>query len=71
MPAEKREKIIKNIYADYSDFGPILASEELWKWGQSCKEAIRQIMIVEGLHKPKTKPAEDPHLSRERIKHMG
>lgn len=73
MPVEKRKKILEKINADYSDFGPTLASEKLWERNgiKVSKETVRQIMIEEGLYKPKIQPEEEPHPLRERIKHRG
>lgn len=73
MPAEKRKKILEEIKTNYSDFGPTLASEKLWERNgiKVSKETVRQIMIEEGLHEPKTRSVEDPHPLRERMKHRG
>lgn len=73
MPVEKRKKILEEINKNYSDFGPTLASEKLWERNgiKVSKETVRQIMIEEGLHKPKTRPEEEPHPLRERMKHRG
>ena len=73
MPAEKRKKILERINADYSDFGPTLASEKLWERNgiKVSKETVRKIMIEEGLHKPKARPEEEPHPLRKRMKHRG
>ena len=73
MPGEKRKKILENINTDYADFGPTFASEKLWERNgiKVSKETVRQMMIEEGLHKPKTRPMEDLHPLRERMKHRG
>ena len=73
MPMEKRKKILEEINSNYSDFGPTLASEKLWERNgiKVSKETVRQMMIEEGLHEPKTRPVEDPHPLRERMKHRG
>ena len=73
MPAEKRKNILEKINADYADFGPTLSSEKLWERNgiKVSKETVRQIMIEENLHEPKTRPVEDPHPLRERMKHRG
>ena len=73
MPAEKKKKILERINADYSDFGPTFASEKLLERDgiKVSKETVRQIMIEEGLHEPKTKEAEEVHQMRERRKHRG
>jgi hypothetical protein len=73
IPTEKRKKILENIHADYADFGPTLASEKLWERNgiKVSKETVRQMMIEEDLHKPKVRQEEDPHHSRERMKHRG
>jgi transposase len=73
MPAKKRKKILERIKEDYADFGPTLASEKLWERNgiKVSKETVRQIMIEEGLHEAKTRPEEEPHPMRERMKHRG
>jgi len=73
MKQEKREKILERIKDDYPDFGPTLASEKLWERNglKVSKETVRQLMIKEGLHKPKTRSKEKIHQMRERKKHRG
>jgi transposase len=73
MPVEKRKKILEEINTNYSDFGPTLASEKLCERNgiKVSKETVRQIMIEEGLHKPKVRQEEEPHPLRERMKHRG
>jgi len=73
MAAEKRKKILGIIKTDYNDFGPTLASEKLLERNgiKVSKETVRQIMIEEGLHEPKTQAMEHSHPLRQRIKHRG
>lgn len=73
MKQDKREKIIDRIKEDYPDFGPTLASEKLWERNglKVSKETVRQLMIKEGLHKPKTQSTENIHQMRERKQHRG
>lgn len=73
MKKEKREKILERIRDDYPDFGPTLASEKLWERNglKVSKETVRQLMITEGLHKPKTRSNEQVHQMRERKPHRG
>ena len=55
MLPEKRAAIIEKLQTEYVDFGPTLASEKLKEREglKVSKETVRQIMIQEGLHKPK------------------
>ncbi len=57
----------------YYDFGPTLLNEKLEeRIGISIStETMRQIMIEEGLHKPKVKRKKRPHPPRERRMHRG
>jgi len=73
MSEEKRKKILKAIEAEYSDFGPTLASEKLWERNgiKVSKETVRKMMIQEGHHKPKVRQVEAPNPLRERMKHRG
>ena len=73
MKQEKRDKILERINDDYPDFGPTLASEKLWERDglKVSKETVRQLMITEGLHKPKTRSNEKVHQMRERKPHRG
>jgi len=52
----------------FSGFGPTLLNEKLAEYRGIVisKESMRQIMIEEGLHKPKVKQAKRPHPPRER-----
>ena len=56
MSKEKQDKILKKLKEDYQGFGPTLASEKLLERDgiKVSKETVRQIMIMSGLHKPKT-----------------
>ena len=73
MAPEKRQAIIDKLKDEYSDFGPTLASEKLWERDQLSvsKETVRQLMIVEELHQPKTRREERVRQMRERRKHRG
>ena len=73
MKKENREKILEHIKRDYSDFGPTLASEKLLERNglKVSKETVRQLMIKEGLHKPKTRSNEKIHQMRNRKDHRG
>jgi len=73
MKEDKREKILERINEDYPDFGPTLASEKLLERNglKVSKETVRQLMIKEGLHKPKTRSKEETHQMRERKEHRG
>lgn len=59
-PDRERQKIISLIKEHYSDFGPLLASEKLSERHQieKNKGTIRNIMIEEGIWKPKAKKKE-------------
>ena len=56
----------------YQDFGPTLLNEKLEENRMIiiCKETLRQIMIEEGSHHPKTRKKKS-HPSRERREHRG
>jgi len=73
MKQDKREQILERINDEYTDFGPTLASEKLWERNglKVSKETVRQLMIKEGLHKPKTRSNEQVHQMRERKLHRG
>jgi len=73
MNKVKREKILERIREDYPDFGPTLASEKLLERNglKVSKETVRQLMIKEGLHQPKTRSKEKIHQMRERKHHRG
>lgn len=73
MEEGKRKKILNKLKGTYHDFGPTFASEKLLERDgiKVSKETVRQIMIQEGLHEPKTKEAEQIHQMRERRKHRG
>jgi transposase len=51
----------------FTGFGPTLLSEKIEEYGGICvsKETVRQIMIEEGLHRPKTKKRLTTHPMRE------
>jgi len=73
MAQEKRQTIIDKLNAEYEGFGPTLASEKLWERNgvKVSKETVRQIMISEGLHRPKIRKEEKVRQMRERRKHRG
>lgn len=73
MEPEKRQAIMDKLHEKYSDFGPTLASEKLEERDgiDVSKETVRQIMIQEGLHKPKTRKEEKVRQMRERRQHRG
>lgn len=73
MLPEKREAIIEKLQTEYTDFGPTLASEKLKEREglKVSKETVRQIMIQEGLHKPKKRKIERIRQMRERRQHRG
>lgn len=64
MPDKERNKIIQLIEKHYSDFGPLLAAEKLEERHKikRHKGTIRNIMITEGIWKPKRKK-KDKHRS--------
>ncbi|MBI5077539.1 helix-turn-helix domain-containing protein [Candidatus Falkowbacteria bacterium] len=57
MPEPERQKIIKLLYQRYPDFKPSFAAEKLREQHDIARDpkTIRQIMINEGLWKPKQK----------------
>lgn len=73
MSPEKRQTIIDILKAEYEGFGPTLASEKLLERNgvRVSKETVRQIMITEGLHRPKIRKEEKIRQMRERRKHRG
>ena len=69
MKRLKRQEIVE--FMDdpiFEGFGPTLMMEKLeeLKGMHVSKETIRQIMIEEGKHRPKTKRKKTPHPQRER-----
>ena len=73
MSEKEKEKILKKLKEEYLGFGPTLASEKLSERDgvQVSKETVRQIMIAEGLHQPKTRKKNRTHPLRERRKQRG
>jgi len=73
MAPEKRRTIIDKLHETYNDFGPTLASEKLEERDgiEVSKETVRQIMISEELHEPKTRKEDEVHPMRERKAHRG
>ena len=73
MAPGKRKIIVDKLKAEYEGFGPTLASEKFLERNgvKVSKETIRQIMISEGLHRPKIRKEEKVRQMRERRKHRG
>lgn len=73
LPPERREVILDRLHAEYKGFGPTLASEKLWERNgiKVSKETVRQMMIAEGLHRPKTRRKDRVRQMRERRKQRG
>jgi hypothetical protein len=73
LPEKKKEKILKKLKNKYLGFGPTLACEKLSERDgvQVSKETVRQILIAEGLHQPKTRKKDRIHPLRERRKQRG
>ena len=55
LGSEKKKQVIELLYRRYRDFGPTLASEKLSEVHglRISRESVRQLMIAEGLWKPK------------------
>ena len=74
LPNKERNKIIKLLNKHYYDFGPTLATEKLDENHDIKRDVgtIRQIMINEGLWKPKNKKKKGIHRSwRQRKEYYG
>jgi hypothetical protein len=73
MSEKKKDKILKKLKEDYLGFGPTLASEKLSERDgiQVSKETVRQLMIAEGVHQPKTRKKDRTHPLRVRRKQRG
>jgi transposase len=73
MSEEKQEKILDKLKENYSGFGPTLASEKLLERDgiKVSKETVRQIMIMAGLHKPKTRKKNKARPLRQRRPRRG
>lgn len=68
MDGEKRQAIVTFMRDEiFTGFGPTLLTEKLAEYAgiQVSKETVRQIMIEEGVHQPKTKKRFKPHPMRE------
>lgn len=63
VPDKERQQIIDLLHQNYYDFGPTFAAEKLSEKHQFHRDpnTIKQIMIVEGLWKPKPKRTEQKH----------
>lgn len=68
LGSEKKKQVIEMLYRRYRDFGPTLASEKLNEVHglRISRESVRQIMIAEGLWKPKRAKRPVVHQMRER-----
>lgn len=68
MEAETVQKAIDLIYERYQDFGPTLAHEKLVEVHglKISDESVRQLMIAEGIWKPKRAKEPTAHQMRER-----
>lgn len=73
MPDKERQQIINLLHRYYSDFKPTHASEKLDEVHDIKKDpkTIRQIMIDEGLWKPKKQRSPEYRCSRPRKEHYG
>lgn len=73
IPDKERNRIIDLINEHYSDFGPLLASEKLAERHhvERDKGTIRNIMITEGIWKPKNKKKETHRSWRQRKASFG
>lgn len=70
---EKRARILELVHEYYRDFGPTLAAEKLEEnHGETIsREALRTLMINEGIWKAKSRKKQKPHQSRERRARFG
>lgn len=68
MPEQEKKQIISLLHQHYSDFKPTFASEKLNERHNIKRDpkTIRQIMIIEGLWKPKQKRKKDYRAWRQR-----
>jgi len=73
MPDKERKRIINLINQHYFDFGPLLVTEKLNERHniKRHKSAIRNIMITEGIWKPKQKKKEKYRSWRQRKASLG
>lgn len=74
IPTEEKEQIIELLHKHYYDFKPTHASEKLETIHQIDRDpkTIRQIMIAEGLWKPRKKKSKSEHREwRQRKAHFG
>jgi len=73
MEAEVVQKAIDLIYERYQDFGPTLAHEKLVEVHglEISDESVRQLMIAEGIWKPKRAKKPPVHQMRERRACLG
>lgn len=70
---KERQRIIRIIREHYPDFGPTFATEKLWEQYDIDHDpkTIRQLMIGEGLWKPRQKKPEEHRSWRQRRSHVG
>lgn len=73
MPNQEKQKIIKLIYRHYADFKPGFAAEKLAEKHGIVRDpkTIRQLMIDEGLWKPKQKKKDSHRSWRQRKANFG
>jgi hypothetical protein len=70
LSIEKGEKILGKLKEDYQGFGPTLTSEKLLERDgkKVSKETVRQIMIMSGMQKPKTRKKDKARSLRQRAR---
>lgn len=68
LEPQLKQNVIDLLHSQYADFGPTLVSEKLWERHRLklSKETVRQLMIQEGLWKPKSKRRKTIHQMRQR-----
>lgn len=68
ISSEKKKKVVDLLHGRYHDFGPTLACEKLRELHELniSRESVRQLMISEGLWKPKRLKRPEIHQMRER-----
>lgn len=73
LPKKERYRILKLIRKHYSDFGPTFATEKLAERHGICHHptTMRQLMIDDGLWKPRRKKKELHREWRQRRSHVG
>lgn len=73
LPQAENERILRIVKEKYWDFGPTLALEKLKESHEATlsRESLRQIMITDGIWKPKKKRLLTVHQSRRRREKEG